>query len=422
MVGTGRDTAATVRFIHTSDVHLGSSFERVDAHHGRVGVALREAVPTAFARVVDACLEHEVDFLVVAGDLFDDAGADLSSRSALEREVRRLDEAGIPAYVAGGNHDPGTSRLRRGVQGLHYFSPSEVERIEHPRDGEVVAVLYGRTHERERETRNLAAAFHREAADQNAVAVLHANVGGRTDFEPYAPCTTEDLRAAGMDYWALGHIHGRTEVLQDDRAWYPGCPQGLSPRDVGPHGCLLVEIADGRAATTFVETDAVRWASAHVDVSNAADPDGVRDALSDACEAVRQEADRPAVLRAELTGRAPVRHDLVRAGALEELLDVVRGEQMARDPWVWVDRLADRTSSTIDLDELAASESFVGDVVGIARDWLDDPERSRELVAEEVEKAAKRFRLADLEPDASAAVTDALDIVLDRLLSEEGTS
>jgi DNA repair exonuclease SbcCD nuclease subunit len=222
-----------------------------------------------------------------------------------------------------------------------------------------------------------------------------------------------------MDYWALGHVHRAMEVLDRDGARYPGCPQGLSPRDVGPRGCLLVELSDGRPSATFVDTDAVRWTSASVDVSRAQDLDSVRDALHDASEAARAEAARPCILRVELVGRTPVRRELVQPGALEQLVDVVRAEQMTRDPWVWIDRVTDRTSSVLDLEELAASESFVGDVVDIARDWLSDPERARALVAEEAKEAADRFRLPGLEPDADAVVGEALDIVLDRLLPED---
>ena len=47
------------------------------------------------------------------------------------------------------------------------------------------------------------------------MAVLHANVGHRVAWDNYAPCSIEDLRRAGMDYWALGHVH-RFEVAVDD--------------------------------------------------------------------------------------------------------------------------------------------------------------------------------------------------------------
>ena len=48
------------------------------------------------------------------------------------------------------------------------------------------------------------------------VGMLHTCVDGREGHEPYAPCSLTDLRAREYGYWALGHIHTREVLHQDD--------------------------------------------------------------------------------------------------------------------------------------------------------------------------------------------------------------
>jgi exonuclease SbcD len=144
--------------------------------------------------------------------------------------------AGIPSFVVTGNHDPlsGWEPSVRWPELAHRFDSHHVTSLPITRDGEEIARVYGISYRVRDVTTNLAATFRRDPDTPFAVGLLHANVGGIEGAANYAPCTLGDLRAADIDYWALGHIH-RDQVLLADRptAVYCGNPQGSRS------GCFL---------------------------------------------------------------------------------------------------------------------------------------------------------------------------------------
>ena len=250
-----------VRFVHASDLHLDAAFGGVDASDERVAAALTRSTLEALERVVDLCIDRGADFLVIAGDLFNNADRSLRAELAFQKAAVRLDRAGIATFVVQGNHDPadGWSAGLELPPSVVVFSADDVERREVLRDGELVCAVYGRSYPTRQVTDNLARGFVRAEGDPLAVAVLHANVGKREGWDDYAPCSVEDLRASRMDYWALGHIHQPGRISDHPRAVYAGSTQGLGPGEEGARGCFVVELDATGALEEFVETASVRW-------------------------------------------------------------------------------------------------------------------------------------------------------------------
>lgn len=411
----------TVTFVHAADLHLDAPFQGVTADDPRVGAALAQATYRAFTQVVDACLQHEVDFLLIAGDAYNSADKSLRAQLAFRKEVQRLADAGIEVFLAHGNHDPanGWSAGLALPKTVHVFSGGRVERIEVTRDGQVIAAVYGRSYAKAAETEGFASEYRRGDADPIAIGVLHANVGGDPDYDPYAPATLEELRAAGMDYWALGHIHKHTVLAREPWVVYAGSPQGLNPKETGPHGCMLVEIGrSGVISSEYIETAPVIWASEAVDVSEAVDLDAVRALLVDTCEKLRDDAGgRQVVARISLGGRSPVHGDLVRPGVVEALLEDVREEQSASDPWVWIDRLERRTAASLDLEGISAGADFSAELVRISEDLAREPDALRELVDEIVTPLSTTVPGYRPELDIAVLLEQARDIALDQLMA-----
>src|SRR3712207_9325752 len=104
--------------------------------------------------------------------------------------------------------------------------------------------LFQSTYKTRHVKENLAQEFHREKEDGFAIGMLHTDVGSADS--PYAPCTTDDLKASAMDYWALGHVHTRKTISTSPYIVYPGNTQGLSLRETGPRGCYLVRSEERR--------------------------------------------------------------------------------------------------------------------------------------------------------------------------------
>lgn len=412
-------------FVHTADLHLDAPFKGVDATDARVRDALVESTYDAFGRVVDVCVQRRVDFLVIAGDVFNSRDKTLRAQLRFRAATERLAEASIPVYIAQGNHDPasGWSAGLDMPHNVHYFAIDRVERVEIP-DPEAKAaaplcVLYGQGYATEAVTTNLAADFRREPGDVTAIGVLHANVGGQPGYESYAPCTLDDLRAAGMDYWALGHIHKPMKLSDSPRIRYCGSPQGLNPKEDGPHGCRVVTMKDGMiAADEFVETSSVRWARVELDISECESLEAVSGALRVACAREREQAGgAPVIVRVDLVGRTPAHADLVRGTSLGDVLEDLRDEQLSLSPWIWIDRLRDLTRSTFDIEEVRDSSDFAGDLVRIADELTADGERSAEFVAQALSGLQRIGAVEEFDP--GALIERARDLCLDRLLVED---
>ena len=413
-----RDMRA-VRFVHASDLHLDATFGGVDAADEIVAGALERSTLEALDRVVQLCIDREVDFLVIAGDLHNSGDHSLRAELAFQRAMRRLSDAGIDAFVVQGNHDPAdgwTAGLEL-PQTVVVFPTDRVERHEVIRDDEVVCAVYGRSYPTRHVTENLALGYARREGDPLAIGVLHANVGQRAGWDNYAPCTVDNLRAAGMDYWALGHIHVAGRVSDNPPSVYSGSTQGLNPTEEGPRGCYLVELDGGGAVEEFVETASVRWRVLEIDCSEVANIDDLRTALEDACGAARDASgDRPTVNKIGLVGRSAIHADLARSGLLRDLIGDLRQEQLQLEPWVWLDTVRDATRPVLDLQEILAEEGLRGDLARLARDLEASPEEAERLVEDTL--APVIFPLAvrpELGVTGKDVVARALDLCLDLL-------
>jgi DNA repair exonuclease SbcCD nuclease subunit len=263
--------------------------------------------------------------------------------------------------------------------------------------GEVAATVHGVSYAR-RETRdNLALRFARGAAPGFHLGVLHANVGSDPEHAAYAPCTLADLRAARLDYWALGHIHRRHEVSRDPWVMYPGDTQGRSPKpaESGAKGALVVEVAGAAVREVrFVATDTVRFVHGEVDVGGLDDLAALRAALLETADALRAEhAGRGLLVRLRLRGRGQV-HDLLRGPrAVTDLLDDLREEWRGASPFLWLESLRDETLSPLDRDEIRRRGDFSAELLALA-DALGDDDQRRVALLRELDEPLRRGRAA----------------------------
>lgn len=415
--------ARAFTFIHAADLHLDAPFSGVDARDPRVRDALVESTYDALEAIVALALGRRVDFVLIAGDAFNSRDKALRAQLRFHAAAQRLREAGIPIHLVQGNHDPadGWSAHLALPDNVHYFATDLVQRVPvtDPDSGAELCALYGRGYATAAIKSNLARGFRREPGDETAIGVLHANVGGQEGYEPYAPCTLDDLRAAGLDYWALGHIHKPSDLCAAPRIRYAGSPQGLNPKEDGPHGCWLVTMERGAVtAEEFVETSAVRWARTTLDLSAIEGMDALHAALRSACGAVRSDAGgRPVILRIDLVGRSSVHAELSRGSTLEDLIRELSDEQMAETPWLWIDRVRDLAKGTIDIEFMRGVEDFAGDLVRITDDLMADPPAAAALLAEALDGIDAAF--GTREHDVTGLLEQARDVCLDRMVGGE---
>ena len=420
------------RFLHAADLHLDTPFtgmRRVDAS---LVATLRDATTRAFDNLVKAALEHSVAFVVIAGDIYDGPERGVRAQLAFRNGLDRLAQAGIPSFVVHGNHDPvedGWSAVRKWPDGVTVFGPESVATVPVERDGQTLALIHGISYAR-RETRdNLALGFRRDRAECLQVGVLHCNAGAHADYAPYSPCSVDDLMSAGLDYWALGHVHVR-HFLYEGSPWiaYPGNLQGLSPKpsELGAKGALLVDVDDGQVASVdFLPLDVVRFDAFDLDIAELVDVAGLIDALVGAArERAATHGGRTAVLRMSLTGRGAVHLDLRRSHVRDQVLVPVRTALASAIPAVWLDAIDDRTSPELDVAALRGRGDFAADLIATVDSVLATSAGRADLIASYVDGLPSGDLLQLLGTAVDAAPPDdeirrALAIALNRMTATE---
>ncbi len=386
-------------FVHAADLHLDTPFQGIGQVSPEVAELLRDASLDAFDALVDQTLDAGAAFLLLAGDIYDGAERGLRAQLRFVKGLERLAEQGVPVFICHGNHDPlggarsggaaggGWSAVRSWPENVTIFAADQVRRIPVEQAGSAIAQVYGISYGRRDVTENLALRFSREEGEGLHVAMLHANVGSNAEHAPYSPCSLDDLRDRGMDYWALGHVHSR-RVLHEDEPWavYPGNTQGRSfkPSEQGQKGAYLVE-ADGNRVRglRFLQTERLRFRWEGLDVSGFDDLADLRRGLAEFAAAARADCGAAGlILDVRLEGTGPVHADLACSGGAEEVLRDLRQEFAGERPLVWWERLEDRTSPPVDLEAVRARGDLASEICALVDQKLEGPEPAEGLLGE----------------------------------------
>ena len=162
--------------------------------------------------------------------------------------MARLGRAGIPVFVIKGNHDA-HSVVTRSItlpSNVTVFGvrSAETHVIEH-----LGVALHGQSFADRQVPENLARDYPAPMPGMFNIGILHTSLTGRPPHADYAPCTLDDLRMRGYDYWALGHVHAFEVISQDPFVVYPGNIQGRNIRETGEKGAVLVSVSDGRSCS-----------------------------------------------------------------------------------------------------------------------------------------------------------------------------
>jgi DNA repair protein SbcD/Mre11 len=375
-----------IKFIHTSDLHLDTPFRGLSAWNQQLASRLKDATFRSFGRIIDLCVSENVDFLIVAGDIFDGENRSLAAQLKFVTELKRLSDKGIPTYLVCGNHDPLDSWLESlSLPPLvHRFGGTEVEILSHEKKGVAAADIYGISFQRKEVGENLAKRYQRKSAPAPvSIAVLHGTAGAPGPHHNYAPFRVEDVRGNGFDYWALGHIHKHTVVQTGNPAIvYPGNPQGRDFGETGPKGCCLVEIMPGQSpVTTFVPIQLIRFEELHVDLSGINDLAGLSGKVEQAIGELKvggpgntgPKCDEGYVVRLILNGRTPLHAQLGKTGEAEHLLAHFNDGQLHRTPFIWIDRIELNTVPDISLEQIRGRNDFAAEVLHVFDVMKQDP-------------------------------------------------
>ena len=203
---------ATVRMLHTSDVHLDRAGDKAcDCLVGLVNLAI----------------ERDVDLVLIAGDLFDHNKIKGDLIDFTMTQLRRLP---MPVVILPGNHDclvPGSVYERLGIDedddNIRLIRAPEGETLDLPDQG--VAVWGKSIASHDGDIRPLAGLPQPQSNGRWSVAVAHGYyVSGDTPLFPSLHITADEIAGSGWDYIALGHVPTFRCVCDKPAAYYPGSP------------------------------------------------------------------------------------------------------------------------------------------------------------------------------------------------------
>jgi len=384
------------RFVHAADLHLDTPFEGIAKADERVAQALKEASLSAFEALIELAIDRHAEFLLLAGDIYDGTERGVRAQIAFLKGVRKICERGIEVFVVRGNHDytGGWSHLRDLPTRFHELPPAQVASLPVQRDGKLLATVHGISYDRNEVTENLALRFPRASAPGLNIGLLHCNVGDNAEHGRYSPCALDDLRAKGMGYWALGHVHRRQNLLEGN-PWvvYPGNLQGRSPIEQGAKGAVVVEVENGQVTDVeFAPLDRVRFTELKIPVGEIGDLAALVDTLHDQAARLRAEHEgRGLLVRVFLTGGGPVHDQLRPLDAVDGLLAALRKDSADAQPFLWWESLQDGTRPAIDMGAIRKRASdFSAEVLRAADALRESPAAYAKWAETHLEKALQR--------------------------------
>ena len=293
-------------FIHAADLHLDSPLRGLVNYSDELAAVAQGATRRAFIQLIDEAIERRVDFIVIAGDIADGGWNDVHTGTFFIRECARAAQKGIPIYLLWGNHDAEShvTRKRTLPDGVHKFPHNKPATLSIDRHK---VKLHGQSYERRDVYDNLAKNYPQGIEGWFNIGVLHTCLtggGAGTPHLEYAPCSLNDLKVRGYQYWALGHIHGHEVVSQDPWVVFPGNLQGRNRRETGARGAVLVEVDDDhRIQIEHLPVDVLRWHEARVDAVHAESLAEVADQVEDAIRHAWSSAGgRPLICRIVIIG------------------------------------------------------------------------------------------------------------------------
>jgi DNA repair exonuclease SbcCD nuclease subunit len=262
-----------VKFLHTADWQIGMKA----AHVGAVGAVVRNERLHAAKRVIDAARQHAVQFILVAGDTFENNAVD---RVLVQKVADILASFAGPVYIIPGNHDP----LAPGCVWEHpaWRSHANVHVLVERKPLDVAGATLWPSPLREKHSpKDPTRWMDARESKGVAIGVAHGTVEGVTQDELDYPIVRDAATRAGLDYLALGHWHS-TANYEDAggavRMAYSGTHEATRFGEPRSGNVLVVEIpARGGVPNVMpVRTGGLNWRTVERDVREPGDLAGLR--------------------------------------------------------------------------------------------------------------------------------------------------
>jgi exonuclease SbcD len=362
-----------MKFIHCADIHLDTPLQGLAQYPGAPVNEIRNATRRAFEKILNSAISEKVDFVIIAGDLYDTGLKSFESALFFNREMARLKDAGIDVYLVHGNHDAASKLIKqlRPPGNVKIFRASEPQTM---LNKELRVAIHGQSFATPEVTEDLAAKYPPPVPNFFNIGILHTNLAGISEHANYAPCSLQTLKNKGYQYWALGHVHNGQILCTDPYIVFPGNIQGRHGKEQGEKSCELVTVSDtGTISIEKIFTSVVPWVEAEIDAAGCQTSEEVYENLRTALGVLLSGAqERVTAVRLRIVGATDAHSELNRdpEQARNEAISIANE---CGNGLLWIERLQIATLPRLDRNALLKRDDPIGEIVRIVAALRQDP-------------------------------------------------
>ncbi|SCB72854.1 DNA repair exonuclease SbcCD nuclease subunit [Fictibacillus enclensis] len=404
-----------LKFLHCADLHLDSPFKGLSHLPREIFERIRHSTFRAFSEIVSVAIKEQVDFIVIAGDIYDGDSRSLRAQSYFRKELGRLDAQGIAVYMIHGNHDhlEGTWIDLEWPKNVHLFDGGHPQSVPFYKNGRLKAMLHGFSYEKRSVAENRVPFYPAKSGDDvYHIGILHGNAEGQNGHEAYAPFRVAELFEKGYDYWALGHIHKRMELHHDPPVIYPGNIQGRNQKETGPKGCLIIDLQNKRR--TFHETNDIYWLEKNIDLTDLSSVSKMIDHCLDIKENARIQG-KGILLKLVLNGHSALFNEMEQEGLLEELLETLQAGEGDQTSFVYTFAIINQTRRNWNREELQNDGGFIGALLTNGTEYIQTQKTTKELY---LHRKARKY-IDPLTPNEEKEIVDEAETLLLQFLLKD---
>lgn len=324
-----------ITFIHAADLHLDSPFSGLKDVPDAIFNDIKNSTFRAFDALIETAIAREVDFVLLAGDIFDQETPSLKAQIHLRNAFEQLNSFGILVYVSYGNHDFSQYKNNQLTypENVYIFHTNEADSFVYHKRGRAMAEITGFSYETRSVKREMIQAYPTKSPSiPFHIGMLHGSLYGNEEHQTYAPFTLQQLQQKQYDYWALGHIHKRQILQAAPPIIYPGNIQGRHRKETGEKGCYYVEMTEAETETEFISLETVQFKTCSLNITDAKTIEHVEIKLNDL---LHEAGNKPTLIYISYYMK-PMQFGAQSEQLLAELTELMNDLLLQKSPWNYI--------------------------------------------------------------------------------------
>lgn len=254
-----------MKFVHMADMHFDIPFTVLN-NRNKLGEQRRLEQREAFKRIIDYIKENNIEYLFIAGDLYENEYIRKSTIDYINNLFREIPNTKI--YITPGNHDPylkgSMYKTIKWNDNVKIFT-NKVEMVENE-DCNIYGFGFNDFYCAVSEVQDIVI----ENKEKLNILITHGTLnGGTIEDMQYNPLNKAKLKQIGFDYVALGHIHKPDyNSEKNQRIVYSGSPISMGFDELGKHGVIVGELTKETIKLEFLPIDKKEFKEKEIDISD----------------------------------------------------------------------------------------------------------------------------------------------------------